>query len=96
MVRVYTIYYLLTICYLLTIYYLLTSSLGRHLSLQLCVQVFIVMWMVTVTWWVFRHRIGPATLTRVLGEDIMVNFRMALGDTDAIHDVSRKVHLLVK
>ena len=54
------------------------------------------MWMVTVTWWVFRHRIGPATLTSVLGEDIMVNFRMALGDTDTIHDVSSKVHLLVK
>ena len=64
--------------------------------LHLCVQVFIVMWMVTVTWWVFRHRIGPATLTRVLGEDIMVNFRMALGDTDTIHDVSSKADLLVK
>ena len=54
------------------------------------------MWMVTVTWWVFRHRIGPATLTRVLGEDIMVNFRMALGDTDTIHDVSSKADLLVR
>ena len=51
-------------------------------------MVFIVMWMVTVTWWVFRHRIGPEALTRVLGEDIMVNFRAALGDTDTIHDVS--------
>ena len=51
-------------------------------------MVFIVMWMVTVTWWVFRHRVGPDTLTRVLGPDIMINFRAALGDTDIIHDVS--------
>ena len=56
-------------------------------------MVFIVMWMVTVTWWVFRHRIGPETLTRVLGEDIMVNFRAALGDTDIIHDVSYPITL---
>ena len=53
-------------------------------------MVFVVMWMVTVTWWVFRHRIGPEALTRVLGEDIMVNFRAALGDTDIIHDVGLK------
>ena len=53
-------------------------------------MVFVVMWMVTVTWWVFRHRIGPEALTRVLGEDIMVNFRAALGDKDIIHDVGLK------
>jgi len=50
-------------------------------------MVFIVMWMVTVTWWVFRHKVGPETLTRVLGEEIMVNFRKALGDNDEIYDV---------
>ena len=33
-------------------------------------------------------KVGPSTLTRVLGDDIMVNFRKALGDNDEIYDVS--------
>ena len=44
--------------------------------------------MVTVSWWVFRHWIGPDTLRAVLGTDFMDNFRRALGDKDPIHNVS--------
>ena len=53
-------------------------------------MVFIIMWMVTVTWWVFRHKVGPEALNDILGEEIMVNFRKALGDTDKIYNVRRK------
>jgi len=45
----------------------------------------IIMWLITVTWWVFRHRIGPTRLNSLLGSDIMENFRHALGDNDKIH-----------
>lgn len=51
-------------------------------------MVLVVMWMVTVSWWVFRHWIGPQTLRAVLGTDFMDNFRRALGDKDPIHSVS--------
>ena len=51
-------------------------------------MVFIVMWMVTVTWWVFRHRIGPTKLHSIMGKEMLDSFRASLGDNDTIHDVS--------
>lgn len=44
----------------------------------------IVIWMITVSWWVFRHWVGPEALSTILGENLK-GFRAALGDTDTIH-----------
>jgi hypothetical protein len=55
---------------------------------DIVVMVFIMMWMITVTWWVFRHRIGPTKLHSILGKEVLDSFRASLGDNDTIHDVS--------
>eukprot|EP00092_Neocalanus_flemingeri_P053630 GFUD01063074.1.p1 GENE.GFUD01063074.1~~GFUD01063074.1.p1 ORF type:complete len:131 (+),score=31.97 GFUD01063074.1:3-395(+) len=46
-----------------------------------------VMWMITVTWWVFRHKVGPAKLYSVIGRENLDLFRASIGDNDTIHDV---------
>jgi len=58
---------------------------GCNLIYDIMVMVMIVMWMITVTWWVFRHRIGPDRLYSVLGKDKLDTFRASLGDNDTIH-----------
>ena len=58
-----------------------------NLIYDIVVMVFIVMWMITVTWWVFRHRIGPAKLHSILGKEVLDSFRASLGDNDTNHDV---------
>ena len=60
-----------------------------NLIYDIVVMVFIVMWMITVTWWVFRHKIGPEKLHSMLGKEMLQSFRASLGDNDTIHDVSR-------
>jgi len=52
---------------------------------DLLVMVMVVMWMITVTWWVFRHRIGPDRLYSILGKEKLDTFRSSLGDNDTIH-----------
>ena len=59
-----------------------------NLIYDIVVMVFIMMWMITVTWWVFRHRIGPTKLHSILGKEVLDSFRASLGDNDTIHDVS--------
>ena len=60
---------------------------GCNLMYDIMVMVFIVLWMITVTWWVFRHMIGPQPLYSVLGKEGLDNFRASLGDNDTIHNV---------
>ena len=43
--------------------------------------------MVTVSWWVMRHFVGPETLYSLLGREGLDNFRASLGDNDTIHNV---------
>ena len=54
---------------------------------DIIVMVILVMWMITVTWWVFRHRIGPVSLYAVLGKEKLDTFRASLGDNDTIYKV---------
>jgi len=54
---------------------------------DIMLMVAIVMWMVPVTWWVFRHRVGPDALYSLVGEEQLNNFRASLGDKDVIHVV---------
>jgi len=58
---------------------------GCNLIYDITVIVAIVLWMITVTWWVFRHMIGPDTLYSILGKEGLDNFRSSLGDNDTIH-----------
>jgi len=58
-----------------------------NLLYDMIVMVFIIMWMITVTWWVFRHKIGPDKLQTMLGKDVLDSFRASLGDNDTIHDI---------
>jgi len=60
---------------------------GCNLIYDIMVMVMIVMWMITVSWWVFRHRIGPENLYSILGKERLDNFRASLGDNDTIHDI---------
>jgi len=60
---------------------------GCNLVYDIMVMTVIVMWMITVTWWVFRHRIGPDRLYSVLGREGLDSFRASLGDNDTIHDI---------
>ena len=62
-----------------------------NLLYDMIVMVFIIMWMITVTWWVFRHKIGPDKLQAMLGKDVLDSFRASLGDNDTIHDVSKSL-----
>ena len=58
-----------------------------NLVYDIIVMVMMVMWMITVTWWVFRHRIGPDSLYSILGKEKLDKFRASLGDNDAIYKV---------
>lgn len=60
---------------------------GLTLLYDLVMLVLLVLWMVPVTWWVFRHWVGPSGLYSVLGEEQLDSFRAALGDRDTIHTV---------
>eukprot|EP00092_Neocalanus_flemingeri_P016274 GFUD01017619.1.p1 GENE.GFUD01017619.1~~GFUD01017619.1.p1 ORF type:complete len:254 (+),score=57.18 GFUD01017619.1:296-1057(+) len=60
---------------------------GCNLIYDIMVMVMIVMWMITVTWWVFRHMIGPDRLHSILGKEGLDTFRASLGDNDTIHHV---------
>ena len=64
---------------------------GCNLVYDILMMVILVLWMVTVTWWVVRHFIGPDALYSVLGREGLDSFRASLGDNDTIHKVrSRK------
>ena len=54
---------------------------------DILMMVILVLWMVTVTWWVVRHFIGPDALYSVLGREGLDSFRASLGDNDTIHKV---------
>jgi len=54
---------------------------------DLLVMVMVVMWMITVTWWVFRHRIGPDMLYYILSKEKLNTFRASLGDNDIIYHI---------
>ena len=58
-----------------------------NLLYDIIVMVIMVMWLITVSWWVFRHRIGPDTLYSILGKEKLDNFRASLGDNDTIYNV---------
>jgi len=60
---------------------------GCNLVYDIMVIVLIVLWMITVTWWVARHMVGPEPLYSVLGREGLDNFRASLGDNDTIHNV---------
>jgi len=60
---------------------------GCNVMYDIMLMVAIVMWMVPVTWWVFRHRVGPDALYSLVGEEQLNNFRASLGDKDVIHVV---------
>jgi len=60
---------------------------GCNVMYDIMLMVAIVMWMVPVTWWVFRHRVGPDALYSLVGEEQLNNFRASLGDKDKIHVV---------
>ena len=64
------------------------SEFSCNLLYDMIFIAFIILWIVPVTWWVGRHWIGPDTLRETLGDEIMINFRDAIGDNDQIHDVS--------
>ena len=58
-----------------------------NLLYDIIVMVIMVMWLITVSWWVFRHRIGPNSLYSILGKEKLDNFRASLGDNDTIYNV---------
>ena len=58
-----------------------------NLLYDIIVMVIMVMWLITVSWWVFRHRIGPDSLYAILGKEKLDNFRASLGDNDIIYNV---------
>ena len=60
---------------------------GCNLVYDILMMVILVLWMVTVTWWVVRHFIGPDALYSVLGKEGLDSFRASLGDNDTIHKV---------
>ena len=60
---------------------------GCNLMYDIMVMVFIVLWMITVTWWVGRHMVGPEPLYSVLGREGLDTFRASLGDNDTIHNI---------
>jgi len=63
---------------------------GCNLMYDIVVMVILVMWLITVTWWVARHFIGPDTLYSILGREGLDNFRASLGDNDTIHNIQWK------
>ena len=67
---------------------------GCNLMYDIVVMVILVMWLITVTWWVARHFIGPDTLYSILGREGLDNFRASLGDNDTIHNVKYRNILL--
>eukprot|EP00092_Neocalanus_flemingeri_P064517 GFUD01078307.1.p1 GENE.GFUD01078307.1~~GFUD01078307.1.p1 ORF type:complete len:254 (+),score=57.10 GFUD01078307.1:437-1198(+) len=58
-----------------------------NLIYDIVVMVLIVMWMITVSWWVFRHMIGPDKLYSIFSKEKLDTFRASLGDNDTIHDI---------
>ena len=60
---------------------------------DILMMVILVLWMVTVTWWVVRHFIGPDALYSVLGREGLDSFRASLGDNDTIHKVQSRKRL---
>ena len=54
---------------------------------DILVMVILFLWMVTVSWWVGRHFVGPDALYSLLGREGLDSFRASLGDNDTIHQV---------
>jgi len=46
----------------------------------------IILWMITVSWWVFRHRVANE-LYDLIGQENLDSFRFSLGDNDTIHNI---------
>jgi len=60
---------------------------GCNLIYDIFMMVFIMMWMITVTWWVFRHLVGPDNLYSLMSKDKLDAFRASLGDNDTIYQI---------
>lgn len=59
---------------------------GCSMMYDVFVMIFMIIWMITVTWWVFRHRLSDQ-LYDILGQENLDSFRASLGDNDTIHHV---------
>ncbi|XP_023321218.1 uncharacterized protein LOC111695956 [Eurytemora carolleeae] len=59
---------------------------GCSMVYDIFVIILIVLWMITVTWWVFRHRMSDQ-LYSILGHENLDTFRASLGDNDTIHHI---------
>lgn len=59
---------------------------GCNLMYDIMSMILIVLWLITVTWWVMRHRVADH-LYEAFGEANVDNFRASLGDNDTIHDI---------
>lgn len=59
---------------------------GCSMVYDIFVMIIIVLWMITVTWWVFRHRVGDE-LYDLLGKENLDSFRSALGDNETLHEI---------
>lgn len=61
-------------------------AFGCGMVYDVVVTVMILLWMIPVTWWVFRHRLGEEFYD-VIGQENLDSFRASLGDNDTIHNI---------
>lgn len=61
-------------------------ELGLNMIYDTITMIFIIMWLITVSWWVMRHRIA-AGLYSAVGKNTLDSFRSSLGDNDTIYNV---------
>jgi len=59
---------------------------GCNLMYDVISMIFIILWLITVSWWVMRHRVADH-LYHVIGKEALDNFRFSLGDNDTIHSI---------
>jgi len=59
---------------------------GCSMVYDIFCMILIVLWMITVTWWVFRHRVANE-LYDIIGQENLDSFRFSLGDNDTIHNI---------
>ena len=59
---------------------------GCNLMFDVVSMIFIVLWLITVSWWVMRHRVGHH-LYSLVDKEGLDNFRLSLGDNDTIHEI---------
>jgi len=59
---------------------------GCNLMYDVVAMIMIILWLITVTWWVMRHRVADH-LYSLVGKESLDNFRSSLGDNDTIHNI---------